>query len=271
MSKPIAALLTLALLGNLSCTALAAENEVVRDRWGVAGGAFFIQNAETVISLNALNGAIGTTIDLNKNLGMDDEYDTVKLEGYYRFNNHHAIVVDWYDIERAGQRTIDIDIEFGDFMFMANADITSQFDTQIFDVIYRYSFYNTEKVELAVLGGLHITSIDVSLQEVGGPGLFESASATAPLPVLGFHMRYNFLPKLSVTFDWKTLELEIGDFGGNFRDTSLVVEHRTFKNLGFGFGLQRFNVNLDAEDGQFSGSFENQWDGIFLYLMGYSH
>jgi hypothetical protein len=43
-----------------------------------------------------------------------------------------------------------------------------------------------------------------------------------------------------------------------------------FKRLGFGFGLQRFDFNLEATKDKFSGSFENRWDGIYLYLMGYS-
>jgi hypothetical protein len=62
--------------------------------------------------------------------------------------------------------------------------------------------------------------------------------------------------------------LEVGDYGGTFRDTSIVAEHRTFKRLGF--GLQRFDFNLEATKDKFSGSFENRWDGIYVYLMGYS-
>ena len=272
MNKPITALLTWCFLCSLSSPAVAADDEPVRQRWGVSAGTFFIRNAETTVRLDAANGLIGTTIDFKEDVGLDGSDNTGKLGGYYRFNNHHSIQADWYNIDREGQRNINIDINFGDQFFQANADVNSKFETQIFDVVYQYSFYNTEKVELAVQGGLHITRIETALQLVGGPGsgIEESNSATAPLPVFGFHARYNFLPKLSVNFDWKTLELKVGDFKGSFRDTSLVAEHRTFKRVGFGFGLQRFNFNLDAEDGSFSGSFNNRWDGIYLYLMGYS-
>ena len=272
MKNLFTALFSVVPLCSLSCPAVAADDEPVRHRWGVNAGTFLIRNADTTIRLDAANGLIGTTINFKQALGLDSGDNTLKLDGYYRFNNHHSIRFDWYDIRRGGQRNIDIDINFGDKFFQANADVNTKFNTRIFDTLYQYSFYNTEKVELAVQGGLHTTRIEVALDVVGGPGsgLEESTSATAPLPVFGFTGRYNFLPKLSVTFNWKTLELEVGDFGGTFRDTSIVAEHRTFKRLGFGFGLQRFDFNLEATKDKFSGSFENRWDGIYLYLMGYS-
>ena len=263
---------TIALLYSLSCAAVAEDGEPVRERWEVKAGTFFIRDADTVIRLDAANGLIGTTIDFNQTLGIEDDDITSQLQGYWRFNNHHSIRADWYNIRRGGLRNIDIDINFGDKFFQANTDVTTKFNTQIFDVMYQYSFYNTEEVELAVQGGFHTTRIEVGLDAPGiaGGGITQSASATAPLPVFGFAARYNFLPKLSVNFSWKTLELDFGDFGGSFRDTSLVAEHRTFKHVGFGFGIQRFNFNVEATKDQFSGSFDNRWEGIYLYLMGYS-
>jgi hypothetical protein len=266
----ISTILIASIFGGFSGSAWSAEKEPVRDRWQVNAGVFFIYDAETVIRLDSTNGLLGTTLSSSRDLGMDKDDTTGKISGQYRFNNHHSIRTDWYILERSGQKNIDIDINFGEEFFQANTDVISQFDTQIFDVLYEYSFYNTEKIEFAVQGGLHITSIDVSLQEVGGSGsAFQSADVTAPLPVIGFHMRYNFLPKLSTVFDWRTFQVDTGDFGGNLQDMTIAVEHRTFKHIGFGFGLESFNLELDATESTFTGAFDNRWDGVFLYLKGY--
>lgn len=257
------------LLGGVACSALGADKDAVRHRWGVNLGGQFVYDAETIVRLDALNGLIGTTINFNEDLGLESNASTVKLDGYWRFNNHHSIRADWYRVDRSGQRTLEIDINFGDRFFQAGADVNSLFNVEIIDAMYQYSFYNTEKVEFAVQGGLHITTLDVGIDDTNA-ALSESASVTAPLPVFGFAARYNFFPKLSVNFNWKSLELEVGDFGGNLTEMSLLAEHRTFKRLGFGFGLQRFDMDLEASHDGFSGLFKNRWDGIYLYLMGYS-
>ena len=272
MKNLLVSLFAITLLCSLSYTAVAADKEPIRERWAVSAGGFFIRNADTTIQLNALDGRIGTTIDFGDDLGLESGNNTFKLDGYWRINNHHALRADYYKINRSGQRNIDIDIHFGDEFFAINTDVVSNFDSQIFDVLYQYSFYNTDKVELGVQGGFHISTLDVGIRlaDAPGGGLEESAGVTAPLPVFGFYARYNFLPKLAVIYEWKTLELEIGDFGGSFRDTSIVVEHRSSKFIGFGFGLQRFDFSLDASKDDFSGEFNTNWDGIYVYMLGYT-
>jgi hypothetical protein len=238
------------------------------DRWKIRGGAFFVLDAESEVRLDQRNGILGTSIDFDRDLAMDTSNTVPRIDGYYRFNKHHRINLGWYDFDRRGTKVIDREIRFGDASFPINAPIDSFFDIQSFQVSYQYSFYNVDKVELGVSLGVHFTDVDIGLStEVGNTE--ESADTLAPLAMLGAHLRYSITPRFDVLGQWKFFALDIGDYKGYWTDNSLLLEHRTFKHVGFGGGVNAFNFDLEAKDDKFLGSFDLRMLGIFLYLKVY--
>ena len=88
---------------------------------------------------------------------------------------------------------------------------------------------------------------------------------TAPRPVFSFSGRFNITPKLSATgkFEWFFLEFE--NYQGSFTDSLLTLEHQTFKNVGFGIGVNRLNFEVEARDGDLRGEVESGNNGILLF------
>ncbi len=238
------------------------------DRWKVRAGAFFVLDAESEVRLDQKNGILGTSIDFDRDLDMDTSDTVPRVEGYYRFNKNHRINLGWYQFNRSGTKVIDTEIKFGDATFPINANINSFFDLQSIQLSYQYSFYNVDKVELGVSLGAHLTDLDIGLHTAEAD-IEESADALAPLPMVGAHLRYSITPKFDVLGRWQVFALDIGDYKGFWTDTSLLLEHRTFKHVGFGGGLNAFNFDFEAEDDDFLGSFDLRFTGIFLYLKVY--
>ncbi len=65
--------------------------------------------------------------------------------------------------------------------------------------------------------------------------------------------------------------INTGDFSGSLTDLRSTVEHHTFKNVGFGFGINRFDLDLTLEDPDtgFVGSLNNNWSGLLVYVTVY--
>lgn len=52
----------------------------------------------------------------------------------------------------------------------------------------------------------------------------------------------------------------------DFKTANLLLEHNTFENLGIGFGINLFNFDLTANDGDFRGELDNNYLGFLVYI-----
>ncbi|MDF1880257.1 hypothetical protein JHD50_02885 [Sulfurimonas sp. MAG313] len=72
----------------------------------------------------------------------------------------------------------------------------SNFNLDITQIIYTYSFHHTKKVELGVSAGLHITAVDFALSPIlEGTSTDIKFKLAPPLPVIGGRLNYHITPK----------------------------------------------------------------------------
>lgn len=166
-------------------------------------------------------------------------------------------------------REIDIDGQ----PILVGARIESYLNTAIFKLGYNYSFYHSDKVEMAVGGGLHITGLDAGVKgeiTVGDPRAVasESSSLTAPLPVVSLKLRYKITPALSWGLSTDVFLLTFGDYEGQFRDTNLNLEWRFSKHAGLGGGFNSNELSIEASPNTGNRTaLSNSLTGIHTYLF----
>jgi len=248
--------------------ALAAD-AVEDDPYNLSLGAYFVTRTNGNIRLDRTAGlvTIGTSIDWERDLGGETSMTVPRIDGYYRFAPKHRVDFSWYKIDRGGTVTSQRQIDFGDVTFPLSTSITSKLDTETTKLSYTYSFYRTAEIETSVSAGLHVTNIEASLQSAGG-FLAESESVTAPLPVFGFRLDYAFSPKWWLRTKYELFFLDSMDvYQGALTDFTISVEHRTFKHVGFGFGLNRSSLDLEVDDDNKRGAFSSVLNGLMLYAV----
>ncbi len=270
MKKIITPCLIALIPAMLSFPVLAQEYGAKRDRFKVNLGAFFVTSTDTTIRLDQTNGILGTTLDFESDLDVDDSDDVPRIAGYWRFKPRHRLTFDFYDIERDGTHITTRDIDFGDVNFPPGSAVNSFFDQETIKLSYVYSFFQDERMELGVGGGLHITDLDTGISTTNG-AVREQADGTAPLPVLTARMDFGLTPKLGLLINWDFFFVEDadGDYEGSWTDMQFLLEHRTFEHVGFGGGLNVWNFDIDAEDDDLRGSFKSRWNGWLIYTMAY--
>lgn len=269
MKKTIAAF-ALALASAMLSSPLLAQGGDSKplDRFNVKFGAFSLRDANTEIRLDSSTGVLGTNIDFERDLDIDDRDQTLAVEGYYRFSDRHRVSFAYVDLERDGTRVLANDISFGDQTFTAGTPVNSFYDTEILRLTYLYSFFNDDRLELAVGGGLHVSDIDLGISTPGG-AIEESESGTAPLPVISALLESTLTPKLALKLNWNFFFIgdSADDYDGSLTDFQALLEHRTFKHVGFGGGYTRFALDIESEDDDLRGSFETLWNGWLLYTF----
>jgi len=252
----------------LPLPALAAD-AVETDAFSLALGAYFVTRTNGSIRLDRTAGVvtIGTSIDWERDLGGETSMTVPRIDGYYRCAPKHRIDFSWYKIDRVGTITTQRDIIFGNANYPTGTSLESRLDTETTKLAYTYSFYRNPEIETSVSAGLHVTNIEASLRGSGG-GAAESNSVTAPLPVFGFRLDYAFTPKWWLRTKYELFFLDSVDaYQGALSDFTISFEHRTFKHLGFGFGLNRSSLDMEVDDGNKRGAFSTVLNGLMLYAV----
>ena len=227
----------------------------------------FQSNAETRVRLDAGDGALGTSISLEDDLGYSDSEFLPAFDAIWRINPRHRVELGYLKFGRDSQKTISGEIRFGDKVFPVSSDVHSEFDSDVWRLTYGWSFYREGGNELSLLLGLHTTKFSTKLETASG-AIAEAAERTIPLPTIGIQGSWALGPSWRINGAVQVFSLEYDDYEGSFTTGSLAAEYRINRNFAVGAGYAMNDYNLDVTKGKARGSFDYQFDGPMIYVTG---
>lgn len=246
-----------------------SPDESYPDKFKISLGAYIVEDTDTEVAINSDIGNIGTTINMERDLGTDDNLSVPRVDGYYRFNDKHRLDFSWFNIKRKGTKTTSIEIKVGDETFAATDVVASEVDTTFLKLAYGYSFYKSPKVELSLIAGLNLLDYSIVLDNKT-TGRVEKADVTAPLPVFGLIMDYTISPRWLVHYKVETFYIELdNEIRGSLLNAELGVEYRLFKNMGLGLGISRYALDAKVNTSSYSGSVTDLYRGLNLYVSAF--
>jgi len=260
----------------LLATSLMAE---VKEKWKINVGSMFVTQFETELKwsrkrvVNGENTLIGKTINTKDQLGLESESSVLRFDGYYRFNKEHKIEFSYFGVNSNSNKITDTSIELDGNTITAGVSLQTYYNMKVYKLNYAYSFYHTDKVELALLVGLHVTQLEIGYNIKGQINSSEIARAkggtdiTAPLPVVGFEGQYSIIPKvLFINYQANYFYLDFGDYAGAITSSTLKMEYRFWEHLGIGAGYNINNIAVRKEDSHKTLDIDNRLSGAILYL-----
>jgi len=251
--------------------------EELPDKFRFAFGGYALARFDSTVSLTEPNLGAGISISPQETLGLDIENQVLRIDGHYRFHPRHALTYSWYSINSEGTKTIEEDFEWVDpdgnsIIIPLGAQVISNLDYDIFKVGYLWSFHHTDKVELGVGAGLHITRLGLALDAsttTPANRSVENVDTTVPLPVLSLVLNYHVTPKFHWYVKAEAFALKFDNWAGSYRDTTLGMEYRAWKHVALGAGLSSNSLEIEEEDPKAELSFENTISGGLLYVAMY--
>ena len=266
----------LAVIALFVLAGLARAEEPLPDKFRFAFGGYALARFDSTISLTEPNLGAGITISPQDTLGLDIENQVLRIDGHYRFNKKHALTYSWYSISSEGNKSIEEEIEWVDpdgnpVTIPIGAQVVSNLDYDIFKVGYLWSFYHSDKVELGAGAGLHITRLGLALQASATSGSIstENVDTTVPLPVFSLVLKYNVTPKFHWYLKAEAFALKFDKWAGSYRDTTLGMEYRAWKNVALGAGLSSNALEIEEEDPKAELAFTNTISGGLIYVATY--
>ena len=248
------------------------EQEQLPGKLMIRGGWAYVWDANTTVAFPGSVSGVGTSIDFAQTLGGDTSTDALRIEALYRFNERHSLGFSWYRIGLAGQKALNEQIQIEDQTIDVGASVSTSLNLNLYRLLYNYSFYRNEKVELAVSPGLYMSNIKFMLAAQGTINNVVASSSiieeqlTLPLPSIGGVVNYNITPRLQSQIRGDFFYLKVGDFSGSMFEFYAGLEYRLFKNFALGAAYDRLVV--DVQNQSSSGGFAVNLGYNLVYLYG---
>jgi hypothetical protein len=270
-------LLLFVVISLLAMTSQVQAQQAELDKFKLAIGGYALARYDSDISLTDPDLGAGISISPQDTLGIDIENTVLRIEGYYRYHPKHALTFAWYSINSTGSKIIEeeFDWEDGDdntVTVPVGAQVFSVLDYEIFKLGYLWSFHHTDKIELGVGAGLHITRLSMGLDAsstIPPSQSLQDAKTTVPLPVFSLVLKYNVTPKFHWYLKSQAFAIKYDNWVGSYRDASLGMEYRVWKNVALGAGFSSNSLEIEEDDPGHILNFTNSISGGLLYVATY--
>jgi hypothetical protein len=267
-----ASLLTLVAIGLFSHRVCAEQGGPLNDRFAVTVGIFAFESNTRLRADELDSMELGTTIDLEQELGFDDD-TLLRATAVWRPRPRHKVWAMIFDADRSATKAIDRDIEFGEEKFPLGADVESVFRTKIVELAYEYVLVRREAFEIGASLGIHDVDFILGLSaDVLVPGqqveaqVVEEVSADVPLPVFGLRGTWHLGGDVFASAHAQYFELEIEEYSGYLQDFQVSLLWQFSRHAGVGVGYNLFRSSADMDDDGFRGGMRRDYGGVQFFL-----
>ena len=253
----------------------AAAKEEAWEKFGISAG-YFISNVDSTVRLGT---AVGVEIDVEDLFGLDSTMSVFRVGALWRFseNRRHRLDVSWFSLSRDSSKRILEDITFendeGEMVTIeAGTGVEANFDIDIVQLFYRYSFLQDDRIDLSAGIGLYIMPIDLGFSAGGGLSNEQaSADFIAPLPVVGVSMDVLLAPQWYFRSGAQVFYVEYENFTGSLLTVDAAVEYKPWQHIGIGVGFDALDIRVKAEgedwpEVDLNGKVRFNYTGLQLYL-----
>jgi outer membrane protein len=187
---------------------------------------------------------IGTTIDFDKDLGIDDEnYPCV--EAFVGLGNHHLSLT-YTEIDYSGKETLTRDIDFAGETYSVGALVTSSLEYRMIDLYYQYDLLDLENIlaGLSLGGVLQVKYLDGDIG-LKTTGIDEKEDLTLPIPMLGVNLHLGILADI---LEARLRGTAIGYSGNTIYEFTGDISFTPFPFIDIHGGYKTFVVDIDEDD-----------------------
>jgi len=187
---------------------------------------------------------IGTTIDFEKDLGIEDEnYPAVEV---FLWGGRHHLSLTYTDIDYSGKKTLTEKITFNGKDYDIDALVTSSIEYKMMDLHYQYDFLNLENVGAGFSLGV-VFQVKYLDGEVGlKTSVFdEKEDFTLPIPMIGLNLHFGLLADV---LEARLRGTAIGYAGNSIYELTADISWTPLPFLDIHGGYKTFVIDIDEDD-----------------------
>jgi hypothetical protein len=271
----------LALVATAIAQADSPAEDLLKDRFNVDLGTFVVAS-----DLNgSLRGTANTSdqnIDFNKQFGTNADETRWRADVLWRITQRQHLRFMYFDNDIKRTRTIDQDLAWGDYTFVAGGEVTAEQKFRVYELSYEFAFLRAENYEVVASGGIHYDDLTLTLSgnatltvdtptgPVQQTATFttKQSSVPVPLPVLGVRGDWAVSDHVYLDGSVQVFKLSYQGIDGNWSDLRAGAAWMFNHHFGLGIGYDRFATHIDLNKGSFNGRLNVGYSGVLIYARG---
>jgi hypothetical protein len=252
MIKIGTAMLTLTLIATLAHADdyLSPTDERVRLSLGVMH-----VSSTTGIRLDSSQGLPGTSINAEKEFGLDSSDFEPAFQAMVRVGERHRLRFDYFTLDRSGQTTVGAPIVFR-VVLQTGDPVQTNLSLRTLGINYEYSFLHSEKFEVAATIGINDTDISAQARVATQTRHVDQREDQAgPIPTIGLDSTYVLSKRFYIDARAQYFKLAVDHLDGSLGFYDLAALYRLRPNISFALGYTAAKVILDSRQTKDSGYF----------------
>ncbi|TQM12116.1 hypothetical protein FB548_2041 [Pseudoxanthomonas sp. 3HH-4] len=256
----------MALLSCLACTVRAAEP---LDTFSARIGGY-VTTFDTEVRADGETQS-GTDIDLDRDLGLDDDAVIAYVGLTWRPWDRHEFGLSYHGNGTDETRVLSRDIEFDGNVYEASATVRAEFDVKAYEAYYVWWAASDETWALGPRAGLVWYSVDMKIDleldaqgEQAGGTVSGRVSADLPAPTIGAAWRWSPAEDWRISADAGYFSAEINDMDADVIFGRAGVEWFPWDRVGFSVDYVISSIKVDAMKTSFDGHLDFVDSGIRL-------
>jgi len=212
-------------------------------------------------------------IDLEGNLGLDEQSNVRTFYGSYLFNDTHSIVFNYFDISRKST-LLSFDASYEDLK-IENARLDIFDESRFYNIGYGYKLFANDTSGVTLVAGLNVLDLRL-LAEASGDIIEDGVSRSeaevveakqvAPLPLIGLNFTTRYTPEWSLGTRVAFIAGSYQDVSAQIFQTSILSRYQFSKHVGLLFGITYFSAEVDIREPDELLEISYGYDGLFLGL-----
>jgi hypothetical protein len=236
------------------------------DRVRVSLGVMHVSSSTTVRA-DSTTAVPGTVISGEDQFGLDKSDYEPAFEVVMRAGARNRLWFNYFTLDRDGSPTLQQPIVFRDAVLQPGDPLQSELDLRVLTITYGYSFWHSEKLELAATLG--ISSVQITAQAKVATELVhvnETETAAGPYPTPGFAATWSVSKHFYFDGRVQYLNLHVSDVSGSLGLGEIDAIYRFHPNVAFGLGFAEVKAHVDSTKTSDSGLFDFNTKGPLLFV-----
>jgi hypothetical protein len=231
----------------------------ITDRFAIRG-VFYMPSVKTDVRDDSSTGVAGTVLSGEGTLLFPNKLKQGSLDMMFRMLQRHRIHAEFYKMTRSGDHVLNQTIRFGDSVYTVNDRLLSSMDLRKLDLVYTYSFFRREKLELSAGLGIHLLQAEGTL-EVPARFLREHLDVAGPFATLAADGTWRITKRFSFNARAQYLSGHVSHVDGSYQSYHGDLQFRWRPNLALGLGYSSTAIKVDSAKTGSTGLFHFDYKG----------
>jgi hypothetical protein len=238
------------------------------ERVRVSLGAMHVSSA-TDLRADSSTGAPGTQLNGENDFGLDRSDFEPKFQAMVRVATRHRLSFDYFTLDRSGNHTLSgtSPVVFRDVTLLPGDPMQTKLSLRTFGITYGYSFWHSEKLEIAGTLGVHATDISAMVKvQTQTRHIIQTDDQAGPVPTLGIDATWVVSKRFYLDGRAQYLKVHVNDLDGSLGIYELDALYRFRPNVSFAIGYTEIKAHLASRQRSQGGLFDFNAKGPELFV-----